>query len=336
MVLGSDGPPAFAEEGPGSGAGGDWFDTFVNLNANVIASIDAVVGSAGVAIILYTVLVKAITYPLSQPALRTSAMLQLVSPQVQLIQLKYKENDELKNSMLRRLYAEVGVEPVSALLPIFVQLPVFIGLFRAIGKLASQDDHFKESFLWIPSLAGPVAPGRPSLDWLLKSQFSDHFEPLVGWHDAGLYCCLPIIVVLSQIFTQRMSSTQQDQGAAEIVFPLFIGISTLVSPAGLGLYWLTNNLLTGGQMSLVQQQIGEEMPEYKRIRDTARENAPADGVRYTRESPFMQDSEAVRESVAALESPTVSTRGQARQSAARVKAKRAQQRPNGGRGPGAG
>lgn len=293
----------------GDASSSDWFQPFVDLNANLIDGIDGLLGSAGAAILVYTLLIKVVTFPLSQPALRTSAILQLISPQIQTIQRQNKNDETTQNLKLKRLYDEVGVNPLSALLPILVQLPIFVGLFRAIGQLARQDDHFKEPFLWIPSLSGPVASGNPTLDWLLKSQAADHFEPLVGWHDAGLYCVLPVIVILSQVLAGRMSSSDanQDQTATSFVFPTFVGISTLVSPSGLGLYWLFNNLLTAGQMALVQQQVGEELPEYKKVRDAylkEQEEADTEGVRYTRESPFLKNSEVVEQSVAAIEERT--------------------------------
>eukprot|EP00440_Ansanella_granifera_P035037 gb/GFBE01038002.1/.p1 GENE.gb/GFBE01038002.1/~~gb/GFBE01038002.1/.p1 ORF type:complete len:392 (+),score=88.61 gb/GFBE01038002.1/:1-1176(+) len=293
--------PFAARAEDAGGASGDWFDPFVNFTASVIDGIDGAVGSAGLAIILYTLLVKLVTFPLQQPALRTSALLQLISPQVDEIKKKNKNDEDASNRTLRKLYAKVGLNPFSAFFPILIQLPVFVALFRAIGKLASQDAHFKDPFLWIPSLAGPVASGKPSLDWLLKTQSADHFEPLVGWHDAGLYIILPVMVILSQLLTQRLTTNSQDSAATSALFPIFIGISTLVSPAGLGLYWFTNNLLSAGQMKLAQDQVAEEFPDYKRIKDIADAKGPQDGARYTRDSPFLEDPEAVKKSVEELE-----------------------------------
>ncbi|CAE8600262.1 unnamed protein product, partial [Polarella glacialis] len=242
--------PAWAADAVAS-SGGDWFDPVVNLNSQLILAIDSVVGSAGVAIILYTVLLKALTYPLTQPALRTNAALQLASPQVDLIKRKYSEDEDAQNKTLRLLYEEIGVNPLAAIVPVLVQLPIFIGLFRAIGRLAAQDDHFKEAFLWIPSLSGPVASGQPTLDWLIKTQSADHFEPLIGWHDASLYCVMPIIVLASQLLTQKVNASSQESSFQQVI-PAFIFISTLVSPSAIGVYFLVNNLLATAQMKVIQ------------------------------------------------------------------------------------
>lgn len=132
---------AHAEDG---GDSGDWFEPFVDFNANIIEGIDGLVGSAGFAIVLYTMIIKVATFPLQQPALRTSALMQLLSPQTDEIERKYPLDEEGRGRTLRELYGKVGLNPFAAFLPILFQLPIFIALFRAIGKLASQDEHFKE------------------------------------------------------------------------------------------------------------------------------------------------------------------------------------------------
>ena len=75
--------------------------------------------------------------------------------------------------------------------------------------------------------------------------------------------------------------------AAGVLAPAFIMISTLVSPQAVGIYWFTNTLLTTGQMKLTQNQVAEEYPEYKKIKDAVDEQD--DGRRYTRASPFVKN-----------------------------------------------
>merc|ERR1712008_369639 len=205
----------------------------------------------GFAIIFYTVLIKLITFPLNQTALRAGALMQLISPKVKMIQTKYKNDQETQNRMLLRLYDDCGINPLGGCVPTIIQLPIFLSLYRAINKLAEKNPHFQEPFLWIPSLAGPAEVGKPSLDWLLKSKSPDAFEPLIGWNTAGLYLILPVLLVTSQVFTQKASTPPPQPGqennplgAITNFFPLIIGYTALVSPAGLGIYWFFNNLLT--------------------------------------------------------------------------------------------
>jgi len=264
--------PNILDAGP-TGTDRDWFSPIVDFNIGVIDGLDSVIeeklgltNTFGFAIIFYTALTKLVLFPLNQTALRTNALMQLVQPKVKQIQAKYKNDQETQQRMMMRLYDDIGVSPIGGCLPTLVQLPIFISLYRAIIKLADVSDHFKDGFLWIPSLAGPVA-GENNLDWLIKSPYSDHFEPLVGWENAGLYLILPLLLIVSQYVTAQASAppggTTGPAGFVQALVPLLIGYTSLVSPQGLGIYWLTNNVLTQAQTSLIKSQLGEELPEYK-------------------------------------------------------------------------
>jgi len=277
-----------ASDAADAAGGGDFFDPWVNFNAGIIAGIDEVIenklmlpNTFGFAIIIYTFAIKLLTYPLNATSLRSNAMMQLLQPKVKQIQAKYKNDQETMNRMMLRLFDDCGVNPLGGCIPSIVQFPIFIGLYRAINRLAEKNPHFKEPFLWIPSLSGPVEIGKPNLDWLIKSQYEDHFEPLIGYVDAGRYLILPILLVGSQFYTQKISAPQQTQadgplGAVTGLFPLIIGYTSMVSPAGLGVYWLMNNLFTQAQTQLIRKGLTDEFPEYQRIMDgTAAKEAAA-------------------------------------------------------------
>eukprot|EP00930_Biecheleria_cincta_P095816 TRINITY_DN87721_c0_g1_i1.p1 TRINITY_DN87721_c0_g1~~TRINITY_DN87721_c0_g1_i1.p1 ORF type:complete len:563 (+),score=138.53 TRINITY_DN87721_c0_g1_i1:70-1758(+) len=256
---------------------GDWFEPLIKFNAGIIAGIDDTVqdtlkipNSFGFAIIFYTALIKLVTFPLNQSSLRTNAIMMLIKPKIDQIQKKYKNDQETQNRMTLRLYDDCGVNPLGGCFPSLIQAPIFIGLYRSIVKLAEINPKFQEPFLWIPSLAGPVDSGKPSLDWLLVSKLQDSWEPEMGRQNAIAYCILPFLLVVSQFITTKISNpTVGDQGGpAGFVtnfFPLFIGYTTLVSPAGMGLYWLSNNLLTTAQTFYIRSQIASEFPEYADI-----------------------------------------------------------------------
>jgi len=219
----------------------------------------------------------------NQTALRAGALMQLISPKVKMIQTKYKNDQETQNRMLLRLYDDCGINPLGGCVPTIIQLPIFLSLYRAINKLAEKNPHFQEPFLWIPSLAGPAEVGKPSLDWLLKSKSADAFEPLIGWNTAGLYLILPVLLVTSQVFTQKASTPPPQPGqennplgAITNFFPLIIGYTALVSPAGLGIYWFFNNLLTTAQTSFIKNGIASEFPEYQQVIDGKKEDDGAD------------------------------------------------------------
>ena len=100
---------------------------------------------------------------------------------------------------------------------------------------------------------------------------------------------------------ERMSAASKETISASVLAPLFIGISTLVSPQGVGVYWFTNTLLTTAQLKFTQNQIAAEFPEYKKIKDSV--DAEGEGMRYTRASPFVKN-DLVEKSVKDLEEPS--------------------------------
>lgn len=269
---------AAATEQVADAASGDFFEPVVQANAGLIAGLDEFFteklggagGTFGFAIIGYTFVVKALTFPLNQSSLRTNAMMQIVGPKVKQIQAKYKNDQETQNRMMLRLYDDCGINPLGGCLPSILQLPIFISLYRAINKLAASNPHFTEPFLWIPSLAGPIKMGESNMDWLIKSKYADHYEPMVGWETAARYLVLPVLLVVSQFVTMKISAPTQASaagplGAVSNFFPLIIGYSAMVTPAGLALYWLCNNLFTTAQTQLIRNELGNEFPEYAKM-----------------------------------------------------------------------
>jgi len=300
-------PATAADTAADSGNSGDWFQPVVDLNANVIESIDGIVGSVGAAIILYTILIKVVTWPIQSRAVASAAKIQLVAPEAEQITKEYRSNETKKNKALQLLYAKVGLNPLDAFASALLQIPIFIGLFRAIGQLAKQDEHFKESFLFLTSLSGPIPPGgSPGLDWLLRTKSGDYFEPLVGWPAAQGYLAMTVLVVVSQLLLARLQATSKEPGPAENLFPVFIGISTLVSPAGLSLYWLTNNVLTAAQTIYLQAQLAEEFPELKKLKEQWDAESPEDAVRYTRRASLQEDTAAEKKAKSVEEAPSSS------------------------------
>src|SRR5574341_31038 len=110
--------------------------------------------SFGFAIILFTLVIKLVTLPLTLQQLRASRAMQALQPQIQEIQKKYKGDREKLSQAQMELYKQAGVSPLGGCLPTLVQLPVWFALYRALFDLATTGV-LKEGFLWIPSLAEP-------------------------------------------------------------------------------------------------------------------------------------------------------------------------------------
>jgi YidC/Oxa1 family membrane protein insertase len=132
--------------------------------------------------------------------------MQAIQPKLKLIQAKYASNPEVLQRELSNLYQENDVNPLAGCLPALFQIPVFIGLYRALLKLTSEN-LLNEPFLWLPNLEGPVY-GATTSDWLFKGWVDG--VPSLGWHDTLCFLSLPAILILLQSISQRLLQPPPD------------------------------------------------------------------------------------------------------------------------------
>ncbi|XP_058093869.1 ALBINO3-like protein 1, chloroplastic isoform X4 [Magnolia sinica] len=224
----------------------------------------------GFAIILLTVLVKAVTFPLTKKQVESAMAMRSLQPQIRAIQQRYAGDQEKIQLETARLYKLAGVNPLAGCLPTLATIPIWIGLYRALSNVADEG-LLMEGFFWIPSLSGPTTiAARQSgsgISWLLP--FVDDHPPL-GWLDTFAYLVLPVLLVVSQyVSIQIMQSSQgndpNQKGSQALTrfLPLMIGYFALSVPSGLSLYWLTNNILSTGQQIWLQKLGGAKNPVRK-------------------------------------------------------------------------
>lgn len=214
-------------------------------------------GAYGLSIIIFTVIVKALTFPLNFKQMKSTLKLQALTPRLKKIQTDYKDNPQVLNQMTAQLYKDEEINPLAGCLPVFAQIPVWIALYRSVLNLASAN-LLNESFLWLPSLQGPVSKTGQGLDtWLFP--LIDGAPP-IGWHDAICYLILPVLLTITQFYSQKLiqpanQDPQQAQANTFLKFmPLLIGWFALNVPSGLGVYWVTNNLLSTAQTVYIRQK----------------------------------------------------------------------------------
>jgi len=238
-----------------------WLAPIVGVLETVLKVIDNGLEAAnvpysyGFAIILLTLGVKVLTYPLSKQQVESTLAMQSLQPAIKSLQKKYAYDKERLQMETAKLYQDAGVNPLAGCLPTLATLPVWIGLYRALTNVAN-DGLLTEGFFWIPSLAGPSSmadnESGGGMSWLLP--LTDGAPP-VGWHDAAAYLVMPVLLIVSQYISQAIiSPTPKDadpatqQSTAILKFlPLMIGWFSLNVPSGLTLYWFTNNILTTAQ-----------------------------------------------------------------------------------------
>lgn len=169
--------------------------------------------SYGWSIVLLTILVKMILYPLTVKQVKSMKAMQELSPKMKKIQEKYKDNPQLMQQKVAALYKDAGVNPLAGCLPLLIQMPILMGMYYSLYNF-----HFEEgmeAFFWLPSLSEP--------------------DPIY---------VLPILSALTTFLQQKQTTTEMNQQMKIMmtVMPLFIGWISLQFPSGLVLYWVTMNI----------------------------------------------------------------------------------------------
>jgi len=211
-------------------------------------------GNAILAIVVFTILVRVATYPLTMKQQRSAKAMQAVGPELKKIQEKYKNDREKAAQAQWALYKEYGVNPLAGCLPLLVQLPILMGLYQAIVKsLAATPMELLDMSrrLWVPDLANQVPLANKFL-WLNLATP----DPLY---------ILPILVVVTTWLQQKLlmpptsaprPGEKPDQAAMmsrqmAIIMPLMFGIFALSFASGLSIYFIGSNLIGIGQYALM-------------------------------------------------------------------------------------
>ena len=187
-------------------------------------------------------------------------LLQALQPTIKDIQAKYQSNPEVMNQKIAEIYQTNNVNPLAGCLPSIVQIPVFIGLYRAVLDLA-KNNQLDEPFLWLPNLEGPVYGADPTKGsaWLFEGWANG--APSLGWDDTIAFLILPVFLVVSQFVSMELMTPKDSQQQSNFVLkllPLMIGWFSLNVPAALGLYWVTNNIVTTATSLIIRNSMKME------------------------------------------------------------------------------
>ena len=187
----------------------------------------------GVAIILLTIVIKAVFWPLTAKSYASMEKMKKLQPMMTAIREKYKDNKELMNKEVMALYKTYGVNPASGCVPILIQLPVFFGLYQAL--LTSIELRHAPFIMYLPFT---------DKLWLADLSAKDP------------YYITPVIMGLTMFLQQRMSppATDPTQQKIMMVLPLILTVLFLGFPSGLVIYWLVNNILSIFQQWLMMRK----------------------------------------------------------------------------------
>ncbi len=180
----------------------------------------------GLAIIMLTVLVNIITFPLTRKQLQASQKMQEIQPELKKLQEKYKNDKEKLNQATMEFMKNNKVNPLGGCLPLLVQFPIIIAVFQLLRE---------------PELI---------------SQTVENFSPFFLFWDltkADPFYVLPILAAAATFFHQRLVLTDPKQKMMLYIFPVMILVISINFPAGLLLYWFTNSLFSVGNHFVMKQ-----------------------------------------------------------------------------------
>ena len=204
----------------------------------LLTQIHAIVGNWGWAIVGLVLVIKIAFYWLQAKGYQSMAKMKAINPKVMAMRERYKDNPQQMQQEMMRIYREEKVNPMGGCFPIMIQIPVFIALYWVL--LASVEMRGAPWIGWIRDLAAP--------------------DP---------YFILPVVMTLTTLLQTALNPAPPDPMQAKMMWfmPLAFSVMFFFFPAGLVLYWITNNVLSIAQQWLINSRMGVppqfNLPKFK-------------------------------------------------------------------------
>jgi len=213
-----------------------FFGLIAEILLRTMNSIHKIFPNWGISIIILTLIIKIIFFPLTYTSTRSMSRMQELQPKIKALRAKYKKAKKdiaqrrKMNEEMMRLYKEHGINPAGGCLPMLIQLPVFWGFFRLL--VVAIEFRHSPFILWIHDLSASFWP-------------------------------LAVLMGITQFISQKMAPTSADptQARMMLIMPVIMTIFFLSFPSGLVLYWLTNNILQIGQQYIMNRLIKKKKRE---------------------------------------------------------------------------
>lgn len=225
------------------------WDFIINPFVTTLTFLYSILGQNVVlAIVVFTVLVRLITYPLTIQQQRSTKAMQQLQPELKKLQEKYKNDPETLQAKTLELYREAGVNPLGGCLPTLIQFPILIALYQAITRsLAASPLQLIDLSQHVYELPDGL------LNWLPRPTSLIPLDSNFAWLNLGQpdpYFILPVLVVVTTWLQQKLMTppSTDPQSAAmsrsmQLTMPLFIGYISLTFPSGLSIYWILSNII---------------------------------------------------------------------------------------------
>jgi YidC/Oxa1 family membrane protein insertase len=215
-----------------------WFDIIAKPMIIGMNWCNKVTHNYGIDIILLTILIKVIFYPLSVKSYKSMKEMQKTQPELAKLKEKYKDDKAKLNQEMMELYKRRGINPMGGCFPMIIQIPVFFALYKALSS-AIELRHAPFMF-WINDLSAP--------------------EDLFTFHVAGYALplrILPLVMGVTQVIQQKMTPTSVDPMQEKIMLAMPIVFTFIFwgFPSGLVLYWLVNNVISIAQQYYINKKV---------------------------------------------------------------------------------
>jgi YidC/Oxa1 family membrane protein insertase len=228
-----------------------WFDFLTKRIFQALDYINGVLGNFGLAILLLTVVIKLIFFPLANKSYRAMSKMKLLQPELQKLREQFGDDKERLNQEMMALYKRVGANPMAGCLPIVIQIPVFFALYKVLYVTIEMRQ--APFYGWIHDLSAPDPTSFVNLFGLLPFAV-----PHVSFLTIGAW---PLIMGGTMFLQQRMTPVADPVQAKMMMFlPVFFTWMLAQFPAGLVIYWAWNNLLSIAQQWVIMRRAGAAAP----------------------------------------------------------------------------
>jgi len=221
-------------------------------------------GSWGLAVILLTIFVRLCLWPIHAKSTMTMKRMGLLGPLMKELQVKYKDNPQQQQLETMKLYKDYGVNPLGGCLPLFLQFPIFIGLYSVLEVAAELRG---QSFWWVRDLAAADTQGQ-----------------LLGFNINPLPIIMGLTMVAQMKLTPQPATVDKTQQRIFMLMPLFFLWISYDFAAALALYWSTQNIFSVFQTRIMKLYMPEPKLE-KVAQRPASQSAPAQNPFYNSGAP---------------------------------------------------
>ncbi len=251
-------------------AAGSPFDPVYNFFGSILAFFYSVIPNLGVAIILLTVLVMLVMFPLTAKQAKSMMAMQRAQPEIKKLQAKYKNDRAKLNEEMMKFYQENKINPLAGCLPLLIQMPIFLALFRVMrepykhipksSELYAAFCTTKDGVLHTRECNVPKL-GLPNPLYFLNLDLSLSATQAKGaFIDTLPYFVLVGLVILTGFLQARQSrrnapNMNSQMAMVTTILPIGFGLFSLGFPSGLVLYFFVSNLWRLGQQEVIMRKI---------------------------------------------------------------------------------